>query len=872
MAKKVYPGAEFELCDNEALPFSFDLFAQISLLAPLPAKAKENLEKCPGAMRLRHFKQGDPICRQGEEDCTAFYILKTEDLEVLARYPKKRAEQAAVENAATSKKLQELELAVAKAQEDAKPKDVEKLQKQIKELRDKQASLRREIEQLPDLDSTVKGLEVPPQQLATLIPRAPAEIGRFPSSTGTEIQRSELLTILQAGDQANNQLEEREQQALSAADKPKAAALRELRTSDAAKKRRRADQLERDDAELAKMLRASAKAADLRKAAVVHLAESPPANATAGVWFARLKRMLSSVKPKGSDALPMNIPFDGPTEISSRTRHALLYEGELFGEMACLNRVPRSATVIAARECYILEILSNILVEIDKDPGYQTERARVYEERVLDLQLRGLSIFGDLTDEQFARAALEIRGQVKLRSFKSGELICEEHERSDCVYLVRGGMVQVKKNVSSLLAVADILSWKDLSMALRADGPGAVLLRLLPSQARQLFEASQDPEQIPADQRIEIVHGLNAIISNPQVQTMAEFSDVISRASIHERVRNSVTYRAPRLFEAKELEEVIKSAMVRVAKKPETGKAEKWSVLDQRRFNRLLLEEIVPTGLRRLPRAVGPDATLTYLSPGEFIGEMGVCKRQPRSSTCIAFGQPRSPKEEDLGEVELVQIPGEVFLNLMELFPAIKAKVDAEIAKREKRDEQHSQASRPGTVSLRSAKEAERLGLIQGQQLMLIDMERCTLCLECVRGCVDSHADGRSRLFLTGHRYEKYMVPITCRSCLDPVCMIGCPVRSIQRGDNREIVIKDWCIGCRLCAKNCPYDAIKMHDLPTPTELKQDAGAATFRIREEIAVVCDLCSSLPDQEPRCVYACPHEAAIRVNARVELPVL
>src|SRR5438067_1702911 len=84
----------------------------------------------------------------------------------------------------------------------------------------------------------------------------------------------------------------------------------------------------------------------------------------------------------------------------------------------------------------------------------------------------------------------------------------------------------------------------------------------------------------------------------------------------------------------------------------------------RRRINRWLLEEIVPQGLRRLPRAGGPDATLTYLSRGEFIGEMGVCKRQPRSSTCIAFGQPRNPKDEDLGEVELVQIPGEVFLHL----------------------------------------------------------------------------------------------------------------------------------------------------------------------------------------------------------------
>src|ERR1043165_7984768 len=87
MAKKAFPGAEFEPCDNEVMPFNLDLFTQI----PLLTKAKKKLEQSPGAMRLRHFKKNDPICRQGEEDCTAFYILKTEDIELLCNYPKKRA-------------------------------------------------------------------------------------------------------------------------------------------------------------------------------------------------------------------------------------------------------------------------------------------------------------------------------------------------------------------------------------------------------------------------------------------------------------------------------------------------------------------------------------------------------------------------------------------------------------------------------------------------------------------------------------------------------------------------------------------------------------------------------------------------------------
>src|SRR6266436_2120729 len=131
MAKKVYPGAAFEPCDNEAIPFLFDLFAQISLLAPLPGKAKENLEKCPGAMRLRRFTKDELICRQGEEDCTAFYILKSEDLATLTQYPQKRADQARAELTAAGKKITELSAAIQKALAEGKPKDVEKTQKQV---------------------------------------------------------------------------------------------------------------------------------------------------------------------------------------------------------------------------------------------------------------------------------------------------------------------------------------------------------------------------------------------------------------------------------------------------------------------------------------------------------------------------------------------------------------------------------------------------------------------------------------------------------------------------------------------------------------------------------------------------------------------
>ena len=87
--------------------------------------------------------------------------------------------------------------------------------------------------------------------------------------------------------------------------------------------------------------------------------------------------------------------------------------------------------------------------------------------------------------------------------------------------------------------------------------------------------------------------------------------------------------------------------------------------------------------------------------------------------------------------------------------------------------------------------------------LYVRDYAKCILCYQCVDACVAAHDDGRTRLYLDGPRFENYLVPISCRSCLDPVCMIGCPVGSINRGDKGEIVIENWCIGCGMCVAAC---------------------------------------------------------------------
>jgi Fe-S-cluster-containing hydrogenase component 2 len=118
-------------------------------------------------------------------------------------------------------------------------------------------------------------------------------------------------------------------------------------------------------------------------------------------------------------------------------------------------------------------------------------------------------------------------------------------------------------------------------------------------------------------------------------------------------------------------------------------------------------------------------------------------------------------------------------------------------------------------------------------------------------------------LIREGLRFDKFLVASSCRSCLDPYCMVGCPVGAIRRRDSQEIIIEDWCIGCGKCAENCPYGNINMHSFDSYEESPlPDGGKRKIAVSRSKATSCDLCHDL-DGVPSCVYACPHDAAHRM---------
>ncbi len=240
----------------------------------------------------------------------------------------------------------------------------------------------------------------------------------------------------------------------------------------------------------------------------------------------------------------------------------------------------------------------------------------------------------------------------------------------------------------------------------------------------------------------------------------------------------------------------------------------------------------------------GGDIVLAYLARGSYFGEMAFLTGTPRIATCTA-----------LDHVEVVRIPGDDFQLMLDRFPEIRRKLEAESA-------EHAEQNRQRVAPAADVSMDQFLnqGLMEAQSLLLLDLDRCTRCDQCVRACADAH-DGVSRLIREGLRFDRYLVATSCRQCRDPLCMVGCPVGSIRRRNSLEVIIEDWCIGCGLCASNCPYGNINMHPFPIQLDDPSYPGRRTASVKMK-ATSCDLC--LDHAEPSCVYACPHDAAHRVN--------
>jgi CRP-like cAMP-binding protein/Fe-S-cluster-containing dehydrogenase component len=402
----------------------------------------------------------------------------------------------------------------------------------------------------------------------------------------------------------------------------------------------------------------------------------------------KLKNVLATraEQPRSEESTRTHIPIDGPVDLSYDNPIAQMGPGDLFGEMACMNYYPRSATVRAKTDCVMLEMLRNVLDILQRNKTFRARLEKRYLERALETQLRSIPMFSSVTSEFISY----IRDRVELRRYTPGQVICRQGDPSHSFFLVRIGFVKVTQS------------------------------------------------------------------------------------------------------------------------------------------------------------HLGGDVILGYIGRGGFFGELSLLGGGVRTATCTS-----------LDHVEAVRIRKEEFDLMLERYPEVRAGVEA--TARERMEENRQRLETVQNVPVESFLTQ---GLMEAQSLLVLDLERCTRCDQCVRACADAH-DGVSRLIRDGLRLDKYLVATSCRQCKDPLCMVGCPVGAIRRNNSLEIRIEDWCIGCGLCASNCPYGNINMQPFQVQSPDPAQAGKMIAEVRTK-ATACNLCQD--QEEPSCVYACPHDAAHRVNPR------
>ncbi len=265
---------------------------------------------------------------------------------------------------------------------------------------------------------------------------------------------------------------------------------------------------------------------------------------------------------------------------------------------------------------------------------------------------------------------------------------------------------------------------------------------------------------------------------------------------------------------------------------------------------------LVRSGFLRLAQNVAAgDAAVSYLSKGMTLGEAELLLSPSPGWLWTASS---------VANTELVQIARPDFEALLRRHPAMESRLWQVATARIKET----------GYARRNAGRAEFIdsaigqGLVEGTSILVIDLDLCTRCDDCVRACAATH-DNVPRFVREGNKYANLLITRACFHCMDPVCLIGCPTGAIHRADVREIVeiTEDLCIGCRSCYSKCPYDAITMYE----TTEKWPEDHPKHGQNKQVATKCDQCLQA-GEDPACVRSCPQGCAVRVGSPDEFQQL
>ena len=240
---------------------------------------------------------------------------------------------------------------------------------------------------------------------------------------------------------------------------------------------------------------------------------------------------------------------------------------------------------------------------------------------------------------------------------------------------------------------------------------------------------------------------------------------------------------------------------------------------------------------------------------------------------------------------EILEIP----LTALRAEPELCSRISKAFSDLSLADDDTGLTASPQKRELAAAEKEIATGIVDGVNLLVMDMDLCVRCGNCSLACHKVH--GQSRLLRRGIHIERpkqlgtadmqhVLSPSVCMHCKDPECLTGCPTGAIFRDPKGQVDIDPHtCIGCFDCATQCPYNAISMFPrdgkpVVAPSlvmRLRNLFGssappeAAPAEDEAMVAIKCNLCEHTPlnpEGAKRAAYSCeencPTGALVRVN--------
>ncbi len=253
-----------------------------------------------------------------------------------------------------------------------------------------------------------------------------------------------------------------------------------------------------------------------------------------------------------------------------------------------------------------------------------------------------------------------------------------------------------------------------------------------------------------------------------------------------------------------------------------------------------------------------------------------------------------------MARTELLEIP----ISALQAEPELSGKIVKAFSGLSLADNDTALDTPPDTRELAAAEKEIATGIVDGVNLLVMDMDLCIRCGNCSLACHKVH--GQSRLLRRGIHIERpvklgssatqhVLSPSVCMHCKDPECLTGCPTGAIFRDPKGQVDIDAaTCIGCFDCATQCPYNAISMYPRdgkpvvapslmmrlrnlfgssapPAPLVVEGETKAEAKPEDDMIAIKCNLCEHTPlnpEGAKRAAYSCeencPTGALVRVN--------